>query len=244
MNEYSNNQGNVERRAPRVRTISTLLATMVAVSGIALGCDPQDGRALEPDDERAWGDVIVLDDSMLLIDELTALGSGCPHGMDTASAVLMPGNGGDDTTMRLVFDEFQAETGAGDLHDYKSCNIAVPIAMPKNMRLSLEGVDYRGEVYVPQGGQAVFNAEHFFAGKKGSAVSRTFPAGSDEQFEVRDDSSLESGCGEDVIFRINTSVIAKKRDSTPEGEETSMSTTDVGVRSGAAFHWRLEECSE
>jgi len=163
--------------------------------------------------------------------EMTFGGSGCPQG--TVQVIASP----DGQTISVLFDSFYAATEDGDTRDRKSCNLALPIHVPSGVSLGIFQVDYRGYAYVPNISRAStsIRSEYFWAGIRGPVRQTTFPAGYDDDFAFTDrlaaGSIVWSPCGEDLNFRINTSIDARKGDRYTNGQEAEITvdTTDVIV---------------
>eukprot|EP00193_Tetraselmis_chui_P016898 CAMPEP_0177792704 /NCGR_PEP_ID=MMETSP0491_2-20121128/24669_1 /TAXON_ID=63592 /ORGANISM="Tetraselmis chuii, Strain PLY429" /LENGTH=188 /DNA_ID=CAMNT_0019315141 /DNA_START=61 /DNA_END=623 /DNA_ORIENTATION=+ len=149
--------------------------------------------------------------------KVTFGGTGCPQG--TVQVIASP----DGQTLSVLFDEYTAATETGDRRDRKSCNLALPVSVPNGISLGIFEVDYRGFAYVPEirGASAKMNAEYFWAGQRGPSRRTTFPAGYDDDFTLSDTlvgaSIVFSPCGQDVNFRINTSIEARKGSSNTDG---------------------------
>lgn len=173
----------------------------------------------------------------IFLGQITSVGTGCPAG--TAQAFL-------DLNQRriiLALDAYAAETGPGDAFARASCNISMPLSVSSGVRISVRRIDYHGSASIPLGGSGSIMSEGFFSGVRGSTLSRTFPPGYDDEFHLTDTgASLWSGCGEDVLVRINSSITISKAsaDAAEEGR--------IGLRRGSirnpsiAFELAFEDC--
>jgi hypothetical protein len=143
----------------------------------------------------------------------------------------------DGQTLSVLFDDYTAATETGDRRDRKSCNLALPVSVPNGISLGIVEVDYRGFAFVPEvhGARARMTAEYFWAGQRGPTRRTTFPAGFDDEFTLSDTlvggSIVFSPCGQDVNFRINTSIEARKGHGDTDGQEVEIAvdTTDISV---------------
>eukprot|EP00873_Tetraselmis_striata_P013592 jgi/Tetstr1/433856/TSEL_023039.t1 len=101
----------------------------------------------------------------------------------------------------------------------------MPVRVPNGVSLGVAQVDYR--------------AEYYWAGQRGPVRDTSFPVGFDDVFTLTDTvvgrSVVYSPCGEDVIFRINTSLRAQKASSSSNGGEVEITvdTSDINIRSNS-----------
>lgn len=171
-------------------------------------------------------------------------GNGCPIG--SASSVLND----DSTQLSILFDSFAAEAGGltGRQLDRKSCNLAIPVNVPQGYSISIIQTDFRGYTNIPRGGEARLSASYFFAGSRGPTLTTVFkpkPGRSqlDEEYIVSDNLVAEaliwSRCGEDVILRVNSSMLAK---SNLRNDETLATVDSVDVKSGIIYHIQWKRC--
>ncbi|MCB0415848.1 MAG: DUF4360 domain-containing protein [Bdellovibrionales bacterium] len=168
-------------------------------------------------------------------------GTGCPAG--SASVTLSP----DQQALSILFDEYASEAGGegGKRLDRKSCNVAIPVHVPQGFSVSLFSVDYRGYAYVPNGGEARFNVEYFFAGRRGPRYTKSFRGPMDNDYLIENDlqgtALVWSACGADTILRANTSMLAK----TNRRKQEVLATVDsADVEAGIIYHIRWKRCRD
>ena len=166
-------------------------------------------------------------------------GNGCPNG--TAQISLS-----NDNELSLLFDSFTAEAGgsSGKTIDRKACNLAVPIHVPQGLSVSLLDVTYRGFNSIPRGGRSQFNSELFFAGSQGPRFSKTFLGLKQGDFEIKTavapNAMIWSPCGQDVIFRSNTSLLA----TTNRRAESALSSIESArYHSGVTYQLQFRTCT-
>lgn len=82
------------------------------------------------------------------IQSLTFAGNGCPAG--SARAVLAP----DASAITIMYDQFQAEVGAGRQMDRKKCDLILKFKKPKLYSFAIESADFRGFVHLERGARA------------------------------------------------------------------------------------------
>lgn len=136
-------------------------------------------------------------------------GSGCPAG--TASLTLSPSG----ESAAVLLDEFSLEMGGAGtpLMDRKSCDLAIPIHVPEGYSVALNQAAYVGYLDLPRGGNARLSIEHFFAGARGPRLATTFQGPKNQEFTLVGPPSgaatVWSSCGQDVILRVNASLIVE-----------------------------------
>ncbi len=166
-------------------------------------------------------------------------GTGCPAG--SASAVLSP----DQKTLSILFDQYVAEAGGvtGKRIDRKNCNIAIPVHVPQGLSISLIAVDYRGYTFVPQGGNARFSVEYFFAGRRGPRTVKNFFGPEDSDYLVSDHLIAEgvvwSPCGIDTNLRVNSSMTAQ---SNYYGEDVLATVDTADIEAGIIYQIQWRRC--
>ncbi len=165
-------------------------------------------------------------------------GSGCPAG--SASVALTD----DQKALSILFDQYSAQAGDGVSLDRKSCNLAIPVHVPQGYSLAVYEVDYRGFASVPRGAQGRFNVEYFFAGATGPRSAQVFNGPTDRDFLIEHNLGVEaviwSRCGEDVILRVNSSLLARtNRNQDP----TLMSIDSADLKSRLVYHVQWKRCN-
>ena len=148
------------------------------------------------------------------INSVAHSGDGCPMG--TAGIILAE----DKRSLSVTFDgNYEAiagvgsgENGGADVAVHRiACDIAVSLHIPAGYQAFLIGADYRGGVSLPVGAEAEFNREYFFAGDRSSVLTQNWGNEfEDPSFVISDDLYAEADggsiCGQDIIFRSNTSL--------------------------------------
>jgi hypothetical protein len=166
-------------------------------------------------------------------------GSGCPQG--TASATLSP----DNKQLSILFDAYSASAGnlTGKRFERKNCTIAIPVHVPNGISVSVIGVDYRGFVGVPWGGQGVFNVEYFFAGQRGPRGSRVFTGPRVENYTVNNQiaviGQVWSPCGKDTNLRINSDIRAVTNNN---WDQTEITLDSIDLSAGLVFSLQFRQC--
>lgn len=166
-------------------------------------------------------------------------GSGCPIG--SVSATLSP----DKKSLSILFDEYLVEAGpsVGKKMARKNCQLAIPVHVPNGFSVSLIGVDYRGYHYLPRRAQAVFTAEYFFAGIRGSRYTKRFRGSMDDEYTLTNTLAVMaqtwSKCGEDVNLRIATAMRVRNTDR----RDDAMSTVNsIDMNAGIVYKLQYKKC--
>lgn len=155
-------------------------------------------------------------------------GSGCPD--RSASVSVSP----DGQELRILFDKFIAR-GNTLSQSRKSCNLSIPIKVPRGFQVSLYDAYYRG--YVSPATRANLRAEYFFAGNRGPVFSRSFRGETD--YNVRDSlatvANVWSACGASENMRVNAAMTARG---------SGMATVDSFnlAHRGLVYHVKYRNC--
>lgn len=164
-------------------------------------------------------------------------GNGCPQG--TASAVLSP----DQTSLSILFDQYQVEALGRNMMAQKSCNIAIPVSIPQGYSVSVFQVDYRGYASIPYGGAGQFNVNYFFADDpRGVRTTKNLSAGSRE-YLLTDRLGVEalvwSACGAQTNLRMNTRMIVR---SNSRGDQALATVDSADINAGIVYHLQWRQC--
>lgn len=167
-------------------------------------------------------------------------GTGCPAGSASVSMGI------DNKAISILFDQYMAVAGgaSGVSLDRKSCNLAIPVHVPQGYSVSVFEVDYRGFASVPRGGMGQFRTEYFFAGSEGPRASKTYAGPYERDFTISHELEAEalvwSRCGEDVILRVNSSILAR---SNRQMDDVLMSMDSTDISSQLVYHVSWKRCN-
>ena len=164
-------------------------------------------------------------------------GTGCPRG--SASVALSP----DRKSLSMLFSRFMVEAGPSVRRTMqrKNCDIAVPVHVPQGFSVSIFNIDYRGFNSLPMGAMSMFNAEYFFAGRRGPTYRKIFRGPTTDTYLLRNrlraNALVWSRCGRDVNLRANTSMFVRS------SRADALSTVDsADIRAGLIYHLRWRRC--
>lgn len=135
-------------------------------------------------------------------------GNGCPDG--TAAVSLSR----DGKTLSFRLSRYEAKAGGttGKSFDRKTCNVSLPIRVPKGKSVAIGTVTMRGTNKLGGGTSADIRVEPFIAGGRGDVAVQTFTGPLSKSFSTvaaQKGASGWSACGADVNLRLNTSILVK-----------------------------------
>lgn len=138
--------------------------------------------------------------------------------------VVLGGNGcSTNSPTRVEFDQeknvldisaqnYRAEIWDTKKLDRKSCQIAIPVSLPKKKRLVVSQIDLLGKVEVTKDNTAQISFEAFLAGTTAAAKTRSFTSDGNLPLRgsvlTRRTDVLKSACGKNDIIRINSNIQA------------------------------------
>ena len=139
--------------------------------------------------------------------------------------VSLGGNGcAKNSATRVEFDQernildvssqtFRAEVWGSKKIDRKTCQLAIPVSLPKNKRLVISQIDLLGKVDISSATTSQLTFEAFLAGTTAAIKTRSFAAQNGGQLIgkvlTRRTDVLKSKCGMPDTIRLNSSVLAK-----------------------------------
>ncbi|MBF0298150.1 MAG: PKD domain-containing protein [Oligoflexia bacterium] len=157
----------------------------------------------------------------------------------------------DNKAISILFNNYVASADANTYSARSNCNMAIPVHVPKGQTVSIAKFDYRGNVYIQGRGTARIYVEHFFAGIQGPTINKSYSPGYtiesiyDEPFTLNsgDIKYSTSGCGEDVILRVNTSLNADNYISSDISEATMINLDSADGVSSLQYHMIFNPCN-
>ncbi len=165
-------------------------------------------------------------------------GSACPNG--SVSASLNKNN----ATLHINFNQYVVEVHGRNQHSLrKTCDIALPIQVPKGVSVSLVSANYNGKVSLPAGSHARFMNAYSFSGRRGSRFKTDLHGPNSNGYSFRDSlssfASVWSACGKNTTLRITTSTRIKT-DGTAAKEAKGKTLADS--RQGFITQLRYRSC--
>lgn len=129
-------------------------------------------------------------------------GTGCPRSMNDTRVEF--------DQERNILDirprQYLNEVSASKRTDVKSCQLAIPVQLPKNKRLVISQIDLLGEIDILDGTVSKISFEAFLAGTTAPKKVRTLAPARPLKGKVltRRTDVLRSKCGGSDIVRLNT----------------------------------------
>lgn len=163
-----------------------------------------------------------------MMSEATYSGSGCPDG--TVSMTLTD----DKSSLSLIFDEFVVQAGetSQKQKETKSCNLIVPIKVPRGFQFAVLNSDQRGFYSVPKKAKAIFESSFQLTNTKNNwpvtpKVSKSVTINGEKEQDYTMTSKISattlwSPCGMDVNLHMGKKVSV----TTNQKSEDIMATID------------------
>jgi hypothetical protein len=169
-------------------------------------------------------------------------GSGCPK--DTMSVTWAP----DNLSFSVIFDQFVASVGPAEKKsfDRKSCNVIIPMTLPKGLSLVVEKVDFRGFILLPAKGAAEFLSLHNFLPsfgdrffRKPASIRQVFKGELADDYVLSSDKDVQSSpCGGLVFLNIRNQLTLRA----PKGEDGQMTLDSYDGSGRTEFKLSTKKC--
>lgn len=169
-------------------------------------------------------------------------GNGCPK--NTMSITWAP----DNLSFSVIFDQFIASVGPTDKKtiDVKSCNIIVPMSLPKDMSLVVEKVDYRGFILLPAKGLAEFFSSYSFlpsffepSNRKPATIRQRFTGELADDYVLTKEKEVQSSpCGGLVFLNLSNRLSLKA----PKGQDGQMTVDSYDGSGRTEFKMSVKKC--
>lgn len=173
-------------------------------------------------------------------------GNGCADG---ESEVVLTD---DKRTISILFNSYVVQAGqsVAKPREVKSCNILIPVSVPRGHRVAVIGLDYRGFAAVPDGGMALLKTNYQFFDQAHQPISRRvirnedFPGPFDEDYILT--TSLKgrlnwSGCGKNMVLKIETDLSARTNQAGDDAMAT-LDSIDGQSSEDLTYHLIWEKC--
>ncbi|MBU2668383.1 DUF4360 domain-containing protein [Actinoplanes bogorensis] len=141
----------------------------------------------------------------MVIDVVTANGSGCPWG--TADVSVSP----DSKAFTVTYSAFTAQVGVGatPLDFRKNCQLGLNVHVPQGFTYAIASTDYRGFARLERGASATQTSFYYFQGDRQTAKSKhNFSGPLDSDWQRTDTIGIGSlaflPCGEQRNLNVNT----------------------------------------
>ena len=179
-------------------------------------------------------------DNMMIIDVVSANGSGCKKG--TAVLAVAP----DNTAFTIAYSTYTALVGpdAGPTDFRKNCQISLDIKVPSGFTYAIAGTDHRGYAKLAHGAFAHEATNYYFQGNSQTVrLKHTFKGPFDNTWQKTDNVGIASlsfrPCGERRYLNINTELQVGRGNSSPKATNLiSMDSTDTALKTVYRVVWK------
>ncbi|GAA1750251.1 DUF4360 domain-containing protein [Luedemannella helvata] len=178
----------------------------------------------------------------IVIDVVTANGSGCPIG---STAVAMSP---DNTAFTVTYSRYLAQTGAGadPVAFRRNCQLNLNVHVPNGLTFAVISVDYRGFGHLERGATGLHQANYYFQGQALTQRLRSpFRGPMDRNWHVRDQAAIAERvyrpCGVQRNLNINTELRVSLGSSNPRRVSfLTMDSTDSAI--STVYHLAWKRC--
>lgn len=131
-------------------------------------------------------------------------GTGCPQSLGQTHIEFDQ----ERNVLEIRPNQYRNDVSVNRPQDIKSCQVAIPVVLPKNKRLVISQIDLLGKIDVLAGAKAQISFEAFLAGTSAARKTRIFQPTSALVGRVltRRIDVLKSNCGGSDIARLNTNM--------------------------------------
>jgi Domain of unknown function (DUF4360) len=183
-----------------------------------------------------------LPQNSMLIDVVSANGSGCPLG--TAAVTVSP----DNKAFTVSYSEFTAQVGADAAATAfrKNCQLGLNVNVPQGYTYAIARVDYRGFAHLEKGASATQSSYYYFQGERNTGkTKRSFAGPFDGDWQRTDSFAVSSlsflPCGEKRYLNVNTELrVNAGRSDKRKASFLTMDSTDGNL--DTVYHVAWKRC--
>jgi hypothetical protein len=175
----------------------------------------------------------------MVIDVVTANGSGCPKG--SAEVTVSP----DNKAFTVSYSKFIAQVGpeAKSIDFRKNCQLQLDVLVPSGYTYAIAGADYRGYASLQPGVTASETAFYYFQGERHTTkIKHDFAGYLEEEWQRSDKVELTSEsflpCGDKRYLNVNTEL--KVNGANADKDVTNwitMDSTDASLETVYHVEW-------
>ncbi|BBH71563.1 hypothetical protein ACTI_82480 [Actinoplanes sp. OR16] len=176
----------------------------------------------------------------MVIDVVTAMGSGCPKG--SAEVTVSP----DNKAFTVSYSKFLAQVGpeAKALDFRKNCQLQLDVLVPSGYTYAVAGADYRGYASLQEGVTASETAFYYFQGEQHTTkIKHEFQGYLEEEWQRSDHVELTAEsflpCGDKRYLNVNTEL--KVNGANADKQVTNwitMDSTDASLETVYHVEWK------
>jgi uncharacterized protein DUF4360 len=178
----------------------------------------------------------------IVIDVVTANGSGCPDG--TAAVAVSP----DATAFTVTYSEYLAQAGAGTkpTDSRKNCQLGLNVHIPQGYTYAITEADYRGFAHLEKGATGTETANYYFQGEpQTTRIKHSFVGPKDSDWQTADRVGIAAltflPCGEERYLNVNTELRVNAGWSNKKTTSyLAMDSTDGSI--ATVYHLAWKKC--
>jgi hypothetical protein len=179
----------------------------------------------------------------IVIDVVTANGSGCPDG--TAAIAVSP----DNTAFTVTYSEYLAQVGVGakPTDSRKNCQLGLNVHIPHGLTYAITEADYRGFAHLEWGATGSETANYYFQGEpQTTRIRHYFTGPKDTDWQTADRVGIAAltflPCGEERYLNVNTElrVSAGRSNARKTTSYLTMDSTDGSI--ATVYHLAWKKC--
>ncbi|MGV9564237.1 DUF4360 domain-containing protein [Streptomyces sp. NPDC003480] len=176
----------------------------------------------------------------IVIDSVTANGSGCPAG--TAAVAVSP----DNTAFTVTYSNYLAQVGPGSAPTdrEKNCQLNLLVHVPRGRTYAIVSADYRGFASLAPGASGTQRAGYHFQGNSHTTnFTHHFQGGFTGDWQTTDTVDVAARafapCGEERNLTINTELQVEPGTSSPSATSfMEMDSTDGTIKTVYHLAWK------
>ena len=176
----------------------------------------------------------------IVIDVVTANGSGCPKG--TTATAMAP----DNTAFTITYSQYIAQAGANSnpIDFRKNCQLNLNVHVPNGLTFAIVKVDYRGFGHLERGATGTELSNYYFQGQSiGQRLNSQFHGPMNRDWQITDSAPIAERvyrpCGVQRNLNVNTELRVNLGSSNKKKVSfLTMDSTDTSVSTIYNLTWK------
>jgi hypothetical protein len=182
---------------------------------------------------------VTVPDDKVVIDVVTADGSGCKPG--TKSITVAP----DNTAFTITYNDYSVEVGPATASLIrKNCQLTLWVHVPQGLTYAIAKADFRGFASLAPGATAIQKASYYFQGDSTTVSgSHSFAGPYGDNWQTTDQAEIGAlvyaPCGAVRYFNVNSELrVSKGTSNSHSTSSITMDSTDGSISTIYQFHWK------